>query len=305
MALNAIILVRRFCQLSLFSILLIAATASSLLIPKQAPTRGIRRLDISPVRRDYNTRNDINAEVRKLYPLCIGLSGGMLSVLGAADALSTPSFPVPNSSPPAVVVDSSPFLGGVLANDVLFAGWEGVLFSYLLVSFSDCIPFLPCQPLAVALGAKLGFAAAFPITVLGQTTAGVLAFTAARRAADSELVREAAEGLSPEATEKFEEFRRIGGVESAVDEGDGEESRGDQERKVLLALIGLRLAPFFPFSAGNYLLGGATSVPFRLFVLATLLGSTLSNFVSTSIGAGGAEWLPHFYYSLKEDTLNW
>ena len=58
----------------------------------------------------------------------------------------------------------------------------------------------------------------------------------------------------------------------------------------LLALIGLRLAPFFPFSAGNYLLGGTTSVPLRSFLAATLLGCLLSNFVSVSLGAaaGGA-----------------
>lgn len=135
---------------------------------------------------------------------------------------------------------------------------------------------------------------AFPVTVMGQTTAGIMAFTSARKAADSDLLRKAAEGLSPEASEKFEEFRRIGAVgseEMVTDEG--QDSRENQELRILLALIGLRLAPFFPFSAGNYLLGGATSVPLRLFIFATLLGSTLSNFISTGIGAGGADWLSH------------
>ena len=64
------------------------------------------------------------------------------------------------------------------------------------------------------------------------------------------------------------------------------EEHGDA--KILLALVGLRLAPFFPFSAGNYLLGGTTSVPLRLFVIAPLFGCLLSNFVSVSVGAGGA-----------------
>ena len=85
--------------------------------------------------------------------------------------------------------------------------------------------------------------------------------------------------LSPEAIQKLQDFRILTSVEE----------QGDM--KILLALIGLRLAPFFPFSAGNYLLGGTTSVPLRLFVLATLFGCVLSNFVSVSLGTGGAMFL--------------
>jgi uncharacterized membrane protein YdjX (TVP38/TMEM64 family) len=61
------------------------------------------------------------------------------------------------------------------------------------------------------------------------------------------------------------------------------------ETKALLALIGLRLAPTFPFSAGNYLLGGGTSVTFRPFVIATIFGCLLSNLLSVSVGMGGSE----------------
>lgn len=153
-----------------------------------------------------------------------------------------------------------------------------ILGSYALVTAADMVPFLPCQPLAVALGAKLGFSLAFPITAAGQTTAGILAFTFARRAADTDMIRDAAAArLEPEALEEFEEFRIMtaGGTK-------------EDDRNVLLTLIGLRLAPFFPFSAGNYLLGSATAVPLSLFTGATLFGCLLSNFVSTSIGAGGA-----------------
>jgi len=152
-----------------------------------------------------------------------------------------------------------------------------ILTSYCLVTAADMIPFVPCQPLAIALGAKLGFAVAFPITAMGQTTAGILAFSAARQAADSDIAKTvAANKLSPEALEKLQDFRDLTAAEE----------QGDQ--KILLALIGLRLAPFFPFSAGNYLLGGTTAVPLRLFVIATLLGCLLSNFLSVTIGAGGA-----------------
>ena len=160
-----------------------------------------------------------------------------------------------------------------------------IIASYCLVTASDMIPFVPCQPLAIALGAKLG-PIAFPITALGQTTAGVLAFTASRRLSNSIIMEEGEmeimisnAKLSPEAIQKLQDFRILTSVEE----------QGDM--KILLALIGLRLAPFFPFSAGNYLLGGTTSVPLRLFVLATLFGCVLSNFVSVSLGTGGAMFL--------------
>ena len=151
-----------------------------------------------------------------------------------------------------------------------------MLGSYALVTASDMIPFVPCQPLAVALGAKLGFSWAFPITSAGQTTAGIVAFSAARRAADSRLVQESLQKIDGETLRKFEEFKSMTSQEKQDD------------KTIFLGLIGLRLAPFFPFSAGNYLLGGATRVPLSLFSAATLLGCLLSNFLSTSVGAGGA-----------------
>ena len=152
-----------------------------------------------------------------------------------------------------------------------------ILASYLLVTTADMIPFVPCQPLAIALGAKLGFGLAFPITALGQTTAGVLAFTAARKASDTMLTEEVmvSAKLSPDAIQRLQDLRLMTATE---EQGDA---------KILLVMIGLRLAPFFPFSAGNYLLGGTTSVPLRLFVIATLFGCLLSNFVSVSVGAAG------------------
>lgn len=154
------------------------------------------------------------------------------------------------------------------------------LASYCLVTAADMVPFVPCQPLAVALGAKLGFGLAFPITSLGQTTAGVLAFGAARNLSNSPFARGAvADALPPETVQRLDEFRRL---TTAEEQGDA---------KILLALIGLRLSPFFPFSAGNYLLGSTTSVPLRLFVAATLLGCVLSNFVSVSVGAAGGAML--------------
>ena len=156
-----------------------------------------------------------------------------------------------------------------------------IVASYVLVTCGDMIPFVPCQPLAVALGAKLGWLA-FPITSFGQLTAGILSFSSARQLSKSVLADEEAIAsikLSPEAIQKLQDFRKL----TTQDE--------QSDVKILLALIGLRLAPFFPFSAGNYLLGATTDVPLRLFVLATLVACLLSNFISVSAGAGGAYFL--------------
>jgi uncharacterized membrane protein YdjX (TVP38/TMEM64 family) len=150
-----------------------------------------------------------------------------------------------------------------------------------LVTASDMVPFVPCQPLAIALGSKLGLWA-FPLCVTGQCLAGVLAFKASRAAADSDAVQKVLDSLGEDGKRQFEEFRKLGKTTHGQDCEQG-------EGKVLLALIGLRLAPFFPFSAGNYLLGGATGVSLRPFIIATLFGCLLSNFLSISVGIGGAE----------------
>ena len=155
-----------------------------------------------------------------------------------------------------------------------------------LVTASDMVPFVPCQPLAISLGAKYGLEA-FPICVMGQTLAGVLAFQSSRKVSDAEQVQKVFESLGESGQVSFQKFKTeslLGG------DKDGEKaSASEKERTVFFALVGLRLAPFFPFSAGNYLLGGATDVGLRPFVLATILGCTYSNAVSVLLGMGGAE----------------
>ena len=204
---------------------------------------------------------------------------------GAADMASfaaNPSFPeFPSAVSTALETVSSIPLQSTIFNPAFLATKEvpdllTIASTFVLVTASDMIPFVPCQPLAITLGATLGLWA-FPICVLGQSLAGVLAFQSARAIADAEGVQKVLDGLGEEAREKFDQFKKMGTKE--------------KEETVFLALIGLRLAPFFPFSAGNYLLGGATGVGLRPFFLATLLGCLLSNFLSVSIGVGGMELL--------------
>jgi len=159
-----------------------------------------------------------------------------------------------------------------------------ILSTVAIVTASDMVPFVPCQPLAVTLGATLG-PWAFPICVTGQTLAGILAFQSARALADTDTIQTLLDDLGDETRDKFQDFRRLG-TTSNNDDNDN-----NNEGTVFLALVGLRLAPFFPFSVGNYLLGGATGVSLRSFVLATVIGCVFSNFVSVSVGMGGGELL--------------
>ncbi len=152
-----------------------------------------------------------------------------------------------------------------------------VLSTIALVTASDMVPFVPCQPLAISLGAKYG-AFAFPICVVGQTLAGVFAFQSSRTVSDAKHVQTVLESLGEKGQVSFQKFQ----TESLL-------GKDDEEKTVFLALVGLRLAPFFPFSAGNYLLGGATDVGLRPFVLATILGCMVSNAISVLLGMGGAE----------------
>lgn len=185
-----------------------------------------------------------------------------------------------------------------------------ILSTIAFVTASDMIPFVPCQPLAISLGAKYGLWA-FPVCVTGQTLAGILAFQSSRRMSDSERIQKAFEALGNDGNQRFREFREsvLGGDDNNNNDDRYGDDRDDSttvllindndntskpgadvdERTVFFALVGLRLAPFFPFSAGNYLLGGATSVGIRPFVLATILGCMASNAASVLVGMGGAE----------------
>jgi len=161
-----------------------------------------------------------------------------------------------------------------------------VISTIALVTASDMVPFIPCQPLAISLGSQMGIYA-LPICVIGQTSAGMLAFRAARIASDSKELQRVLDSLDDKARQEFESFRKLGSTDVTDDKDT--ESQFQKESKVLLALIGLRLAPFFPFSAGNYLLGGATGVSIRPFFIATIFGCILSNILSIGVGMGGSE----------------
>jgi len=184
-----------------------------------------------------------------------------------------PTITTISSSLPTLPTDLSTILTTTIPDPITFIS------TVVFVTASDMVPFVPCQPLAVTLGATLG-PWAFPICVIGQTLAGILAFRSARALADTDNIQTVLDNLGDETRQKFQEFRQLGASDNDTDEGT-----------VFLALVGLRLAPFFPFSVGNYLLGGATGVSLRSFIFATVLGCVLSNFVSVSVGMGGSELL--------------
>jgi uncharacterized membrane protein YdjX (TVP38/TMEM64 family) len=189
----------------------------------------------------------------------------------------------------------------------------------LFVTISDMIPFVPCQPLAISLATVYG-TYAYPICVIGQTFAGIIAFQSSRIFSNTEKVQNVIENLNDDGNELFQNFQNkilkqqkqqnddkservkgdAGGVlgtmlnrssssVSTTDDDDINDNDTDNdvdEWTVFIALVGLRFAPFFPFSAGNYLLGGATNVNIRSFILATILGCLASNAISVLIGMG-------------------
>lgn len=140
--------------------------------------------------------------------------------------------------------------------------------------------------------------------VVGQTLAGIIAFQSSRKLSDTDQIKQVLDSLNEDGNQQFQKFRNeILGGGGGGDGDDGDDGRRESdtfgvddkntkvvdERTVFFALVGLRLAPFFPFSAGNYLLGGATNVGIRPFVLATILGCLASNALSVLLGMGGAE----------------
>ena len=189
----------------------------------------------------------------------------------------------------------------------------------VFVTVSDMIPFVPCQPLAISLATVYGIYA-YPICVLGQTFAGIIAFQSSRLFSNTEKVQNVIENLNEDSNELFQNFQNeilkkqkqqqqqqknknddksegskgvIGEVIGTMtkrrsnDTTDDDDNDTDvDEWTVFLALVGLRFAPFFPFSAGNYLLGGATTVTIRSFIVATILGCLASNAISVLIGMG-------------------
>ena len=193
----------------------------------------------------------------------------------------------------------------------------------LFVTVSDMIPFVPCQPLAISLATVYGIYA-YPICVIGQTCAGIIAFQSSRLFSNTEKVQNVIENLNEDSNELFQNFqnkilkkqkqqqkknknddkkserskgvlgevigtmtkRRSNGTTDDNDTTYDDDDTEVDEWTVFLALVGLRFAPFFPFSAGNYLLGGATTVTIRSFIVATILGCLASNAISVLIGMG-------------------
>ena len=126
---------------------------------------------------------------------------------------------------------------------------------------------------------------------MGQTLAGVLAFHSSRTVAKVAQVQQMLASLGDAGRLRFQKFQLQSRLGEGGDDATGGGGAAEPERTVLCALVGLRLAPFFPFLAGYYLLGGATEVGFWPFVVATLLGCTVSNAISILLGMGGADLL--------------
>lgn len=149
-----------------------------------------------------------------------------------------------------------------------------------LVTLSDMIPFVPCQPIAVALGSTIGWIA-LPICAAGQLLAALFSFIIARKSTESTAAQNAFDTLPPNAKKILERIKNT----EPNDVGEP-----DNSLQTFATLIALRFSPF-PFSAGNYVIGSLTNVGLRSFGFATAIGCIMSNFASVGVGVQGMAFI--------------
>ena len=139
--------------------------------------------------------------------------------------------------------------GGGVLGPVLFA------LAYALLT----IAFVPGAPLTLAAGALYGLGGGMAVTMVGASAGAIGAFTIAR--------------YSARATVERASGRRVAAIEARLG-GKG-----------FYALLDLRLLPVVPFNALNYA-AGASSLGYRDYTLATLVGIAPGALVYTALGAG-------------------
>lgn len=141
------------------------------------------------------------------------------------------------------------FGGDGVLGPVLFA------LAYALLT----IAFVPGAPLTLAAGALYGLGGGMAVTMVGAGAGAIGAFTIARLSARGTVERASGRRLTAIET-------RLGG-------------------KGFYALLALRLLPVVPFNALNYA-AGASSLGYRDYALATLVGIAPGALVYTALGAG-------------------
>lgn len=121
---------------------------------------------------------------------------------------------------------------------------------------------LPGWPLVVASPAMFGLVKGVLYSSLGVGLGAAIAFGLARRFGRPAVLR-------------FWPEEKVAALEKKL-----------SGRQQLLALFALRLMPISPFDLINYA-AGLTSIPFRYFILVTLIGVLPANFVLAYSGQAG------------------
>jgi uncharacterized membrane protein YdjX (TVP38/TMEM64 family) len=147
-----------------------------------------------------------------------------------------------------------------LRSGVAAAGWAAPVLYAAIFAGLTLTP-APASVASIAAGVLFGFATGLIIVMAGALASAVVAFGLARM-----LGRAAVERVNS---------RRLRQVDALL------RSRG------LLAVIGVRLVPFVPFSTLNYLCG-LSAVRFRSYLLGTPVGILPAATVYVTLGAYGA-----------------
>jgi len=149
------------------------------------------------------------------------------------------------------------------------------------VAMCECVPLFPTQPLSVASGLLFGAQHGALYMLVGTTTAALLAYNIARgvgRPLAERIIREEmAEGGKGENDEAAPGpvQAKLQEVQETIEQGTFWQQTG--------AVCFLRLTPFVPFSASNYVLG-LSPLPMMPYLLGTASGMAFWSVVYASIG---------------------
>lgn len=153
----------------------------------------------------------------------------------------------------------------------------------LAVASLECVPLLPTQPLSLASGLLFGAQKGALCMLTGTTLAALLAFALARgvgRPLAEKIIRH-------EMSESGGHGGNGGGssrstVQSKLQEGVAAIENGTFWQQAGAVFV-LRMTPFVPFSASNYILG-LSPLPLPPYVLGTTVGMAFWSCVYASLG---------------------
>ncbi len=154
------------------------------------------------------------------------------------------------------------------------------------VAIAESIPLMPTQPLSLASGLLFGTQKGAACMLIGTTLASLIAFTIARgvgRPLAERILRHEMKGVEVDSegtrvasgTKGFSVQAKLMEATEAIENGTFNQQ--------FFAVFVLRMTPFIPFSASNYMLG-LSPLPLTPYVSGTVAGMFFWSFIYASFG---------------------